>query len=59
VWASCALPREPDTLAIVESAIAEIAGSGYRRMTSSDSARAFEALTAFISNTVACLDVDR
>jgi hypothetical protein len=41
--------------ATIESAIAEIARSGYPEATSSDSARASEALGLFISNAVGCL----
>jgi hypothetical protein len=40
----------------IESAIAEIARSGYPEATSTDLARAFEALGLFISHAVACLD---
>ena len=45
--------------ASIESAIAEIARSGNPEATSSDSAHASEALGLFISDTVACLDVQR
>jgi hypothetical protein len=47
------------TLAIVESAIAEIAGSGSPKATSTNSGGASEALRLFISDTVACPDVMR
>jgi hypothetical protein len=40
----------------IESAIAEIARSGNPEATSSDSARASEALGLFVGDTVACLD---
>jgi hypothetical protein len=42
--------------ASIGSAIAEIARSGNPEATSSDSARAFEALGLFVGDTVACLD---
>jgi hypothetical protein len=44
--------------ASIGSAIAEIARLGYREATSTDSARASEALL-FIGDTVACLDRNR